>query len=130
MLGEPNQLHEAMTDVRLGHVLIDRPNPNVGMHETSPYPRYTFLTLSTLERHPAATSKMLLGPDIFMRSTSVSQLLQVYGDVFAVLTIPVEFRTGRIYNQEVNAWNWKTGERLCVRYNFQPRYDITKSKWH
>jgi hypothetical protein len=40
--------------------------------------------------------------------------LQVYGDVFAVLTIPVEVRSGRIYNQELNVWNWKTGEHLCV----------------
>jgi hypothetical protein len=40
--------------------------------------------------------------------------LQIYSDVFAVLTLPVDSVSGRIYNQEVNIWNWQTGKHLCV----------------
>lgn len=96
----------------------DRPTPaSSTSRDPTPLQKYTFLTLSTLQPHPLATSIMetpLLGPPLFPLNTIVSQLLQVYGDVFAVLTIPVEVRSGRIYNQELNVWNWKTGEHLCV----------------
>jgi hypothetical protein len=68
----------------------------------------------------------LLGPPLFPLNTIVSQLLQVYGDVFAVLTIPVEVRSGRIYNQELNVWNWKTGEHLCVSESFSFSSQVAK----
>jgi hypothetical protein len=97
----------------------DRPTPPSNTsRDPTPLQKYTFLTLSTLQPHPLASSTSketpLLGPPLFPLNTIVSQLLQVYGDVFAVLTIPVEVRSGRIYNQELNVWNWKTGEHLCV----------------
>jgi len=79
-----------------------------------PLQKFVFRTLSTLEPHPLATETALLGPPLFPLNTIVSQLLQIYGDVFACLTIPVEVRSARIYNQELNIWNWKTGEHLCV----------------
>jgi hypothetical protein len=46
--------------------------------------------------------------------TDVTQLLQIYGDIFASLVLPSESITGQIYSQQINIWNWKTGERLCV----------------
>lgn len=107
----------------------DRPTPpSSTSRDPTPLQKYTFLTLSTLQPHPLASSNEtpLLGPPLFPLNTIVSQLLQVYGDVFAVLTIPVEVRSGRIYNQELNVWNWKTGEHLCVSGNLLSSSQVAK----
>jgi hypothetical protein len=80
----------------------------------TPLHRFRFLTLSTFEQHPQASQIPLVGPSLFAGKTEASQLLQIYSDVFAVLTLPVDNVSGRIYNQEVNIWNWQTGKHLCV----------------
>ena len=79
-----------------------------------PLNKYVFLTLSGLEPHPEVTNTVITGPPLFPHSTVVSQLLQIYGDIFAVLTLPSDIITGQIYNQEINIWNWRTGDHLCV----------------
>jgi hypothetical protein len=74
--------------------------------------RYHILTLSTLRPHPLA-SRPVLSTFLPYELAITSQLIQVLGDVIAVLVSPFHEALG-LQTEEVIVWNWKTGMVLSV----------------
>jgi hypothetical protein len=74
--------------------------------------RYHLLTLSTLEPHPQAKDH-ILSSELRWDNSMTGQLLQVLGDVLAVLVTKYEQVTS-VIEEEMYMWNWRTGEMLAV----------------
>ncbi|WVW83722.1 hypothetical protein I302_105743 [Kwoniella bestiolae CBS 10118] len=101
-----------------------RPAPSDIIH-SPPTHRYHLLTLSTMKPHPLANSPTLDFPPFSQAIMDTRQLLQVMGDtlvvqvsrfapawVLAGLGFGIGALGGLGHEEEMVAWNWKTGKVL------------------
>jgi hypothetical protein len=101
----------------------------ISPHHESPTHRYHLLTLSTFKPHPLAALPVLDFPPALSLLLQTRQLLQVMGDVLVILVsryaahwvlaglgMGVAGLGGVGNEEEIVAWNWKTGKVLAVSF--------------